>query len=350
MKLKLRTALMSILTFVLVLSFAAVSSANSDKDEAISYLNQAAQNTAKAQNFAYDVAVSLKGPLADFDIKVNGKYEKPFSAVGTATVMADLWIVDMNFNVISDYYINQENDKALTYMKMHSNLPTNPSNEFKDNQWYVQSVDLPKSVLDELNSNTVPNLENLNEDIKNIFMYKIDDDTSKLFVTYNKAFIDEKRLADLYSIKDTNLSSAEQKRQQVYLQEIKNNKALQKALFKPRNVTYEIVVDDKTMQIREVKSDMTDYLQNLGSEVLNAVPFEQYQNEENSYTSGKTVRNVLKNYLKRSSLTFDVKMKDIDTTPVEPVPQEVKDAAIAPPTVDSSGVSDEEQVKADAAK
>lgn len=90
------------------------------------------------------------------------------------------------------------------------------------------------------------------------------------------------------------------------------------------------------MRITSVNADLSPVIYELGTDVLNNISDEKLS-VNGSPINGATVRNIIKNYLERSKFSMTVQLSDFNTSPVETVPQKVKDSAIAPPKIEKIG-------------
>lgn len=322
------------LCLILMVIMSAVCAASSAKEEATAYLKQAAENMAKADNFTYDINMTMTGPLADCKIDADGTYSGSALIAGRAETAFDLWILNMTFNMTDDYYLKLNDESGTFYFKVNTvsspmgNAAVN-DDSLKMNQWYVQELPLPKETLQQLKDKQTKT--SFTKDLKKIFMYKPDKDTVKIYASYDIPLTSKGELEQMIKTDGDNPKAGELHQQMRKYME--DNAALRKALFKPRSLTYEITVDDSTQQINEVSVDMTQYIRQAGSDVLDAIPFEDMDEgrEAPAILDGTSLRSIAKNYLKRSTMTVDIKFSDIGTTKATEIPQQVIDSAIAPP-------------------
>lgn len=322
------------LCLILMVIMSAVCAASTAKEEATAYLNQAVENMAHADNFTYDINMTMTGPLADCKIDADGTYGSNALIAGRAETAFDLWILNMTFNMTDDYYLKLNDESGTFYFKLNTvsspvENAADSADSLKMNQWYVQEIPVPKETLQQLKDKQMNN--SLMKDLKKIFMYKPDEDTVKIYASYNIPLTTKDELEQLIKTDADNPKAGELHQQM--RQYIKDNAALRKALFKPRSLTYEITIDDDTQQINEVSVDMTQYIRQAGSDVLDAIPFEDMDadKEAPAILDGTSLRSIAKNYLKRSTMTVDIKFSNIGTTEAAEIPQQVIDSAIAPP-------------------
>ena len=89
-------------SIIFTLCLCSVAFANNAKTEAIEFLKQATQNTVNTQNAAYSINLSMTGPLADCNIKLNGNYAYPVFTNGDMSLLLNLWIVDTSFTMFTN--------------------------------------------------------------------------------------------------------------------------------------------------------------------------------------------------------------------------------------------------------
>lgn len=327
----LRNALLAVMC---LLSFASAALASPAKEEAKDYLRQAVVSTAEADSLAYSVTVAMTGPLADFSVTADGIYNRPFGLSGSLGGAVDLWIIDQKMKISGDYYAEMDREKKeiAVYSKLNpaadgamQNAFT-ASNPLKPNQWYVQKFPVSDEMLAEMKAQRQESLDSLTDDLKNIFMYKRDDGTVKIYASYNVPLFKE---GDLKKIMQADKSA---------VASLQDNARLRKALLKPHSLMYEITVDDDSHQIESISADMSEYIQKAGSDVLDAIPFEQADASSSAPAlMGKdSLRTIAKNYLRRSTLTMEMHFSDINSAGHVSIPQEVKDSAVEPPQDESS--------------
>ena len=340
---KIKSIFTLICSIILTLCLYSVAFAANAKTEAVSFLQQATKNTVEAQNAAYSINLSMTGPLADCSIDLNGSYAYPILTSGDMSLALDLWIIDTTFEAQTQYYSELEGNVYKQYFKTQADpkgAAANVSPKINSDQWYVQSVSLPENFVADYAERTQKSINDVADDVKNIFMYDVDDKTAKVYVTYKKPILDEEKLNEALNL--TNLNEKEMAQVAAVSQKLEENPKLKAALLKPRELTYEITVDRENMVITSLKSDLSPLVQQFGSEVLSSI-----SDKELSITdtpdNGATVRNIIKNYLERSKFTMDINLSNFNKATVQPVPQEVKDSAVEPPKpVEKIGEADEE--------
>lgn len=341
----LRNALLAMACLLLLVSTALASSA---KEEAADYLRQAAADTARADNLAYSVSMAMTGPLADFSVTADGIYNKPFGLSGRLGGAVDLWIIDQKLKVSGDYYaeMDEEKKELAVYSKLNP-VPDSAvqnalagSNPLKPNQWYVQKFPVSDEMLAEMEAQRQASLDSLTDDLKNIFMYRRDDGTVKIYASYSVPLLKESEITEMMQADKNNPAMLQtQNELKTFLQE---NPALRKALTRPHSLMYEITVDGESHQIKSVSADMSEYIQKAGSDVLDAIPFEQLEASAEAPAAADKIslRSIAKNYLKRSTMTMEMHFSDINSAGQVNIPQEVKDSAIEPPQAESSAGSE----------
>ena len=322
-------------SIIFTLCLCSVAFANNAKTEAIKFLKQATQNTVNTQNAAYSIDLSMTGPLADCNIKLNGNYAYPVFTNGDMSLLLNLWIVDTSFKANTQYYTELDGNVYKQYFKTQTEPKLDNDNSgIKSDQWYVQSIKIPEDFIQNYKKEMNNNVDDIDKDIKNIFMYDANKNTTKIYVTYNKALLDEDKLNQALSISD--LNSKEMQEVNEFYQKINENKQLKEALTKQRELSYEITIDKKNMRITSVNADLSPVIYELGTDILNNISDEKLS-VNGSPINGATVRNIIKNYLERSKFNMTIQLSKFNTSPVETVPQEVKDSAIAPPKIEKIG-------------
>lgn len=327
-----------ICTIILTLCFYSAAFANNAKTQAVNFLKQATQNTLKTQNAAYSIKLSMTGPLADCNVNLNGNYAYPVLTDGNMSIALDLWIIDTTFNAQTEYYSEIEGSVYKQYFKTKTNPKTDNINpEIKSDQWYVQTINIPEKFSGEFKEQINESVDNVGKNVKNIFMYDVDENTTKIYVTYKKPLLDEEKLNEAMSI--STLNEDEMEKVNELSQKLDKNKKLKNALTKPRDLSYEITVDKKNMLITAVNADLSSTISEMGTDILNSISDEDLSTGDDA-VNGATVRNIIKNYLERSKFKLEIKLSDFNNAPVKAVPQEIKDSAVAPET-ENIGTGDE---------
>lgn len=333
----------ALLAVICLLYFAAAALASPAKEEAKDYLRQAAAATAEADNLAYSVSMAMTGPLADFSVTADGVYNRPFGLSGRIGGAVDLWIIDQKMKISGDYYAetDRENKEFIVYSKLNP-VPDGAvqnalagSNPLKMNQWYVQKFPASDEMLAEMKAQRRESLDSLTDDLKNIFMYNRGDGTVKIYASYNVPLLRESEITQMMQADKNDPAVLQPQKELKEL--LRENPALYKALIKPHSLTYEITVDDDSHQIKSISADMSEYIQKAGSDVLDAIPFEQLEASAKTPAAADKIslRSIAKNYLKRSTVTMEMHLSDINSAGQVSVPQAVKDSAIEPPQDES---------------
>lgn len=326
---KIKSIFTLICSIIFTVCLCSVAFAANAKTEAVNFLQQTTKNTVEAQNTAYNINLSMTGPLADCTIDLNGNYAYPVLTNGKMSLAVDLWIIDTTFKAQTEYYSEFEGNIYKQYFKTQTEPKVgNDSSKIKPDQWYVQTISLPDDFTADYNERIRKNMKDVTENVKNIFMYDVNDKMTKVYVTYKKPILDEEKLNEAFNL--TSLNEEEMAKISEISQKLEENPKLKSALIKPREFAYEITVDKKDMVIVSVKSDLSSVVQQFGSEVLNSISDEDLSITDTP-DNGATVRNIIKNYLERSKFTMDINLSDFNKAVVQPVPQEVKDSAVEPP-------------------
>ena len=320
---KIKSLLTAIGVFASVVCMSAVGFANSEKDQAIDCLKQAAINTSKAQNLAYDISLNMDSPVAEGSVIMKGKYAEPMLLSGKMNIAFNVWIMNMKYDMNVDYFSEMDNGNLLEqYFKANANPPIK-----EQNQWYVSKSNQQENFQQLYAQEKQKSVDKVDKDIKNIFMYDIDRNTSKIYVTYHRP------IADIEELKLAKQTQPEQAQANNSL----DDKNLQAIFTKPRDLTYEITIDKKHNTVKQVSADLSKVIKDLGSEYLDTVPADKLKSEE-----GFDVRSVIKNYLDRSKFTMNINLSDINKTKVDPVPQEAKNTAIDASKIDEDKTSSDE--------
>ena len=221
---KIKSIFTLICSIILTLCLYSVAFAANAKTEAVSFLQQATKNTVEAQNAAYSINLSMTGPLADCSIDLNGSYAYPVLTSGDMSLALDLWIIDTTFEAQTQYYSELEGNVYKQYFKTQADpkgAAANVSPKINSDQWYVQSVSLPENFVADYAERTQKSINDVADDVKNIFMYDVDDKTAKVYVTYKKPILDEEKLNEALNL--TNLNEKEMAQVAAVSQKLEEN-------------------------------------------------------------------------------------------------------------------------------
>lgn len=313
--------LLILLLSLFVLCFSSTVFANKAQDEAIDYLKQAVKNTTDAQNLTYKINLSMTSPLADGDISVDGKYSELMNTSGNMTISFNSWIDTIKFEAVTQFYTELSDNTFNQYLKMKT---TPMINDINPDQWYISSTALPDNTTDIFLNQKQFNLDKFTQNITNIFMYDVNENTSKIYVTYTRPIFDEsikEQIQTLYA-EDNNQSQNLAKLDNL----LAKNPKLATILAKPRKISYEITIDKKSLYITNLKTDFSNNIQEFGNEVLDSIPDEEF-----SDINGYVLRNTFKNYLNLSKFNLNIEFTRINNTITNKVPQEVKNSSIPLP-------------------
>lgn len=313
--------LLILLLSLFVLCFSSTVFANKAQDEAIDYLKQAVKNTTDAQNLTYKINLSMTSPLADGDISVDGKYSELMNTSGNMTISFNSWIDTIKFEAVTQFYTELSDNTFNQYLKMKT---TPMINDINPDQWYISSTALPDNTTDIFLNQKQFNLDKFTQNITNIFMYDVNENTSKIYVTYTRPIFDEsikEQIQTLYA-EDNNQSQNLAKLDNL----LAKNPKLATILAKPRKISYEITIDKKSLYITNLKTDFSNNIQEFGNEVLDSIPDEEF-----SDVNGYVLRNTFKNYLNLSKFNLNIEFTRINNTITNKVPQEVKNSSIPLP-------------------
>ena len=320
------------LIFVFTFCLSIVALAKADESLAQSYLQQAMQNSSKAENLSFDLELIGTTPLADINMNLNGKYAKPTLFSGNFAMLVNVWILDTKFNVDTKIYSEQLTDNNLMqYMKISS---TPPISKLDPNKWYVQSTKLTPDILNTLKAET--SIEDNLKNIRSINLYEDSKDKIKMRVTYNQPFLDEEKITQLLNYTKANESNddeaeATKKFYQSMEKLLKDSPKLQIALTKPRNLTYDITIDKQNMQIVQANADLTNYIRTLNKDILNSIDVEKYSSDKDDKKDVQTFINIAQNYIARSSLNMNVRLYNVNVTTVDKISEKDKQRAISFP-------------------
>lgn len=317
---KIKSLLTAFALLVGVLCVSATAFANSEKAQAIDYLKQAAVNTSKAQNLAYDVSLNMDSPVAEGSATMKGKYAEPMLISGKMNIAVNVWIANLKYDMNIDYFSEMDDGNLVQYFKANATPPI-----AEQNKWYVSKSDGQENFQQIYAEEKQKSVDRVDKDIKNIFMYDVDNDTSKIYVTYHRPIVD---------IEEFKLAKQTQKVKASPL----DDKNLQAIFTKPRDLTYEVTIDKKHNTIEQVNADLSKVIKEVGSEYLDTMPKDKLTTEE-----GFDVRSVIKNYLDRSKFTVNINISDINKTKIDAVPQEAKDTAIDASKINASETEAAEQ-------
>lgn len=316
---KIKSLLTVIGVFMLIWCMSVVAFANQAKSEAIDYLKQVAVNTNKAQNLTYDVSLAVNSPVAEGSLTMQGKYADPMTLSGDMKIIFNLWILNIKYDMDVDYYSELVGNEFSQYFKVSSIPPIK-----EQNKWYV-SKSTPQDNFKQLFiDEKQKNIGMVDKDIKNIFMYDVDENASKIYVTYHRPLIDSDALK---------LAQAAQTKEQLTNNPLADKK-LQAIFTKPRDLTYEVTIDRKTNLVKQVNSDLSKVIQDISSEYLDTMPADRLKTED-----GFDVKSVIKNYMDRSKFTVSINLSNINQTTVDKVPQKVKDTAIDASKIDTKDIN-----------
>lgn len=326
---KIKSMFVLVCSIIFTMCLCSIAFASSAKTEAINFLKQATKNTVEAHNTAYAINLSTTGPLANCNIDLNGNYAYPVLTNGDMSLTLDLWIIDTTFKAQMQYYSEIEGDTYKQYFKTQTepNLKNN-STEINANQWYVQTIKLPKDFNANYDEHVQKSIKEVADNIKNIFMYDTDDKTTKIYVTYKRPILDEDKLNEALNF--TSANKEEMEKINEISKKIEENPKLKTDLTKPCELTYEITIDKENMVITSIQSDVSAVVQAFGTDILNNISDEELTMNDTP-VSGETVRNIIKGYLERSKFTINIQLADFNKADVKSVPQEIKDNAIEPP-------------------
>lgn len=311
--------LLILLLSLFVFCFSSTAFANKAQDEAIDYLKQAVENTANAQNLTYKINLSMTSPLADGDIDVDGKYSELMNTSGNMVISFDSWIDTIKFKATTQFYTEIADNNLNQYLKMKT---TPVISNVNPDQWYISSTALPNNINEVFLGQKQFNLDKFTQNITNIFMYDVNENTTKIYVTYTGPIFDEsikKQIKTLYA-KDDNENLAKLDNL------LEKNPKLAEILAKPRKISYEITIDKKSLYITKLKTDFSNNIQEFGNEVLDSIPDEEF-----SDVNGYVLRNTFKNYLNLSKFNLNIDFAHINETKVDKVPQDIKDSSIPLP-------------------
>lgn len=302
---KFKSWLSGMFVFVAVLAVSAITFANQAQDEAINYLKQATINTSKAENLTYDINFVMNTPVAEGVATFQGEYASPTLLSGDMNLAFNAWIMNMNYKMNAKYYSEVDNGGTYShYFKFEATPPVE-----NQGKWYVSKGALSEETLKMYAAEKQKSAEEVDKDIKNIFMYDVDKSTSKIYVTYHKPLVDNDVLKLASEYEDT-----ADKDDVINLNKDKNFQAI---LAKPRDIGYEVTIDKKANLIKEVNMDASKLTQEVISEYLATIPDEKFN------TDGFNMKSVINNYLARSKFTIDIKISDINKTTLDKVPQDV---------------------------
>lgn len=311
--------LLILLLSLFVFCFSSTAFANKAQDEAIDYLKQAIENTANAQNLTYKINLSMTSPLADGDIIVDGKYSELMNTSGNMNISFNSWIDTIKFKATTQFYTEIADNNLNQYLKMKT---TPVISNVNPDQWYISSTALPNNINEVFLGQKQFNLDKFTQNITNIFMYDVNENTTKIYVTYTRPIFDEsikKQIKTLYA-KDDNENLAKLDNL------LEKNPKLAEILAKPRKISYEITIDKKSLYITKLKTDFSNNIQEFGNEVLDSIPDEEF-----SDVNGYVLRNTFKNYLNLSKFNLNIDFAHINETKVDKVPQDIKDSSIPLP-------------------
>ena len=303
---KFKSWLGGMFVFGAILVASATTFANQAQDEAINYLKQATLNTSKAENLTYDINFVMNTPVAEGVATFQGKYSSPRLLSGDMNLAFNAWIVNMNYKMNAKYYSEVDNGGTYShYFKFEATPPVE-----NQGKWYVNKAALSEETLKMYAQERQKSAETVDKNIKNIFMYDVDKNTSKIYVTYHKPLVDN----DVFKL----ASEYEDNVSEDGVVSLNKDKNFQAVLAKPRDIGYEVTIDKKANTIKEVNMDVSKLAQEVISEYLATIPDEKFNTSE-----GFNMKSVIKNYLARSKFTIDIKISDINKTTLDKVPQDV---------------------------
>ena len=310
--------LLILLLSLFVFCFSSTVFANKAQDEAIDYLKQAVENTANAKNLTYKINLSMTSPLADGDIIVDGKYSELMNTSGNMNISFNSWIDTIKFEATTQFYTEIADNNLNQYLKMKT---TPLINDINPDQWYISSTTLADNANELFSQKKQFNLDKFTQNITNIFMYDVNKNTAKIYVTYTRPILDEGMKAELKTL------YAKDDKQKQNLEKLDNllakNPQLVESLAKPRKISYELTIDKKSQSITNLKTDFSNNIQEFGNEVLDSIPDEEF-----SDVNGYVLRNTFKNYLNLSKFNLNIRISHLNNTTVDEIPQEVKISAI----------------------
>lgn len=270
--------------------------ANKAQDDAINYLKQAVENTANAKNLTYKINLSMTSPLADGDIIVNGKYCELMNTSGDMNISFNSWIDAIKFEATTQFYTEIIDNNFTQYLKMKT-TPTTP--DINPEQWYISTTNLSNDANEIALNQKHLNLNKFTQKITNIFMYDVNKNTSKIYVTYTRPIFNgnmKEQLQTLYD-KDNMHNQNLEKLDNL----LAKNPKLTEILNKPRKISYELTIDKKSLYITNLKTDFSNNIQEFGNEVLDSIPDEKF-----SDVNGYMLRNTFKNYLNLSKFNLNI--------------------------------------------
>lgn len=316
--------LLILLLSLFVFCFSSTVFANKAQDEAIDYLKQAVENTANAKNLTYKINLSMTSPLADGDIIVDGKYYELMNTSGNMNISFNSWIDTIKFEATTQFYTEIADNNLNQYLKMKT---TPLINDINPDQWYISSTTLADNANELFSKKKQFNLDKFTQNITNIFMYDVNKNTAKIYVTYTRPILDEGMKAELKTL------YAKDDKQKQNLEKLDNllakNPQLVESLAKPRKISYELTIDKKSQSITNLKTDFSNNIQEFGNEVLDSIPDEEF-----SDVNGYVLRNTFKNYLNLSKFNLNIRISHLNNTTVDEIPQELKTSALPLPETD----------------
>lgn len=318
---KSKHLLILLLLSLFVFCFNSTVFANKAQDEAIDYLKQAVKNTTDAKNLTYKINLSMTSPLADGDITVNGKYSELMNTSGNMSISFYSWIDTIKFNAITQFYTELSDNTLNQYLKMET---TPLINDINPEQWYISSTTLADNANELFSQKKQFNLDKFTQNITNIFMYDVNKNTAKIYVTYTRPILDEGMKAELKTL------YAKDDKQKQNLEKLDNllakNPQLVESLAKPRKISYELTIDKKSLSITNLKTDFSNNIQEFGNEVLDSIPDEEF-----SDVNGYVLRNTFKNYLNLSKFNLNIEFTNINNTTTDIISEDIKTSSIPLP-------------------
>ena len=302
--------LLILLLSLFVFCFSSTVFANKAQDEAIDYLKQAVENTANAKNLTYKINLSMTSPLADGDIIVDGKYSELMNTSGNMNISFNSWIDTIKFEATTQFYTEIADNNLNQYLKMKT---TPLINDINPDQWYISSTTLADNTNELFSKKKQFNLDKFTQNITNIFMYDVNKNTAKIYITYTIPILDDKQKQNLEKLDNL----------------LAKNPQLVESLAKPRKISYELTIDKKSLSITNLKTDFSNNIQEFGNEVLDSIPDEEF-----SDVNGYVLRNTFKNYLNLSKFNLNIRISHLNNTTVDEIPQEVKTSALPLPETD----------------